>query len=316
MKKTTATTALAATVGLSAWTMAAALAVAPAPAEAPSGPALEVTPGPSVDGIGQGDDGAGPGGDGERPVWADEFDKLDSCADVVGTRYVDVVLPYGFPSFLDVDGDGVMCESNGDDDRTDRPDLWENGVPPYPVGYVFPNCDTAYHYGPPYPFPVEGPFSGSHLDPDGDGVACESNGDDDAAFTGVIETIPLVTHAPAPAPAPVPAPAPAPAPAPTGQVASAEAPAAEAPAAPAPAAQAPAAAAPAAQTPAAEAPAAAHPAAAGAPAAEGSQVKQVPVGGADTGVPESQNRAGLLVGGGALTALAGLGLLIRRAHQH
>ena len=38
MKKTTATTALAATIGLSAWTMTAAFAVAPAPAPADPAP--------------------------------------------------------------------------------------------------------------------------------------------------------------------------------------------------------------------------------------------------------------------------------------
>ncbi|ALB04131.1 hypothetical protein KPaMU14_00400 [Kocuria palustris] len=106
-------------------------------------------------------------------------------------------------------------------------------------------------------------------------MACETNGDDDAAFTGVIHEAPLVTEPVAPAPAP-------------------EMPTGEAPTAEAPAAQAPAAA---------------------ASAAEGSQVEEVPVGGADTGVSESPSRTGLLAGG-AIAALVGGGLLLRRARQH
>lgn len=63
----------------------------------------------------------------------------------------------------------------------------------------------------------------------------------------------------------------------------------------------------------------AAPAAAEAPTAEapaaGAQVEQVPVGGADTGVSESPSRTGLLAGG-AIAALVGGGLLLRRARQH
>lgn len=164
-----------------------------------------------------------------------------------------------------------MCESNGDDDaaRIFSLDPWEGAAPPLALDYVYPNCDTAFAVsGRPYPFPVLMQFAGPHLDPDGDDIACETNGDDDAAFTGVIHEAPLGTEPVAPAPAP----------------AAAEAPAAQAPAA-------------------------------AAPAAEGAQVEQVPVGGADTGVSESPNRTGLLAGG-AVAALVGGGLLLRRARQH
>ena len=184
MKKTTATTALAATIGLSAWTMTAALAVAPAPA--PSDPAPVAAPAEAA------------------------------------------LPPHGYacgPEPIAIDRDAY-------DPR---------GLP--------------------------------LVDPDGDGIICE----------------PDDVYAP-------------------GEVAAPEQ-AAPVEAAP-PAAAAPAAPAPATGTPAAEAPAAA------APAAEGSQVEQVPVGGADTGVSESPNRTGLLAGGGALAALAGAGLLLRRARQH
>lgn len=293
MKKTTATTALAATIGLSAWTMTAAVAVAPAPVEAPAETAPADVSAPLEDGIVDESGATAPVGEEiVIPDWARDLENNVSCADAVGTPYQDNVLKPGLPPILDADGDGIMCESNGDDDAARAPSLdpWEGAAPPLPAGYVYPNCDTAYDTGAAFPFPALGPYAAPHLDPDGDGVACESNGDDDAAFTGVIHEVPLVTEPVVPAPAPAPA----------AQ-------------APAPAAEAPAAQAPAAQAPTAEAPAA--PAAA-VPAAEGSQVKEVPVGGADTGVSESPNRTGLLAGGAVLSALAGAGLLVRRARQH
>ncbi|MCT1602652.1 hypothetical protein M3E18_08145 [Kocuria sp. p3-SID1433] len=274
MKKTTATTALAATLGLSAWTMTAALAVAPAPAEAAS----EDVQAPLEDGLVDESGATAPAAEEiVIPDWARDLENNVSCADAVGTPYQDNVLKPGWPSILDADGDGIMCESNGDDDaaRAISLDPWEGAAPPLALDYVYPNCDTAFAIsGRPYPFPMFMQFTGPHLDIDGDGMACETNGDDDAAFTGVIHEAPLVTEPVAPAPAP----------------SAAEAPAAEAPAAAAPAAAA--------------------------PAAEGAQVEEVPVGGADTGVSGSPNRTGLLAGGGALAALAGGGLLIRRARQH
>ena len=172
MKKTTATTALAATLGLSAWTMTAALAVAPAPA--PSDPA---------------------------PVAAPAEAALPPVGLVCG------------PEPIAIDRD------------TFSPDL----------------------------LPL--------VDPDGDGIICEP---DDVYAPGEVAA--------------------------SEQVAPVEA------------------AAPAAQAPAAAAPAAAAP-------ATGSQVEEVPVGGADTGVSESPNRTGLLAGG-AIAALVGGGLLLRRARQH
>lgn len=263
MKKTTATTALAATIGLSAWTMTAAFAVAPAPAD----PAPEDVQAPLEDGIVDESGATAPAAEEiVIPDWARDLENNVSCADAVGTPYQDNVLKPGWPSILDADGDGIMCESNGDDDaaRAISLDPWEGAAPPLALDYVYPNCDTAFAIsGRPYPFPMFMQFTGPHLDIDGDGMACETNGDDDAAFTGVIHEAPLVTEPVAPAPAP----------------AAAEAPAAEAPAA-------------------------------------GAQVEEVPVGGADTGVSESPSRTGLLTGGGALAALAGGGLLIRRARQH
>ncbi|WP_144790609.1 excalibur calcium-binding domain-containing protein [Kocuria palustris] len=292
MKKTTATTALAATIGLSAWTMTAALAVAPteapaepapvtAPAEAAPAPApaaeqpvAEQAPAPAAEAPAA--EGAAP----EEvviPDWSRDLDNSVSCADAVGTPYMDNVLKPGLPPVLDADGDGIMCESNGDDDaaRAVSLDPWEGAAPPLPAGYVYPNCDTAYDLGLAYAAPVSLPFFGAHLDPDGDGMACETNGDDDAAFTGVVHEAPLAVDTPAPAPV-------------------------------APGAAAPADQAPAAQAPAAEAPA----------AAEKSQVEEVPVGGADTGASGSQGRTALFAGGGALAALVGAGLLARRARQH
>ncbi|WP_431790343.1 hypothetical protein [Kocuria palustris] len=282
MKKTTATTALAATIGLSAWTMTAAFAVAPAPAPADPAPVAapaEAAPGdvqaPLEDGIVDESGATAPAAEEiVIPDWARDLENNVSCADAVGTPYQDNVLKPGWPSILDADGDGIMCESNGDDDAARAPSLdpWEGAGPPLPVGYVYPNCDTAFAVsGRPYPFPMFMQFTGPHLDIDGDGMACETNGDDDAAFTGVIHEAPLVTEPVAPAPAP--------------------------------------------ETPTGEAPAAEAPAAA-ASAAEGSQVEEVPVGGADTGVSESPNRTGLLAGGAVLSALAGAGLLVRRARQH
>ena len=276
MKKTTATTALAATIGLSAWTMTAAFAVAPAPA--PADPAPEDVQAALEDGIVDESGATAPAAEEiVIPDWARDLENNVSCADAVGTPYQDNVLKPGWPSILDADGDGIMCESNGDDDAARAPSLdpWEGAGPPLPVGYVYPNCDTAFAVsGRPYPFPMFMQFTGPHLDIDGDGMACETNGDDDAAFTGVIHEAPLVTEPVAPAPAP-------------------EMPTGEAPTAEAPAAQAPAAA---------------------ASAAEGSQVEEVPVGGADTGVSESPSRTGLLAGG-AIAALVGGGLLLRRARQ-
>ncbi|KUG54617.1 hypothetical protein [Kocuria palustris] len=274
MKKTTATTALAATIGLSAWTMTAAFAVAPAPAPAdPAEAAPEDVQAPLEDGIVDESGATAPAAEGiVIPDWARDLENNVSCADAVGTPYQDNVLKPGWPSILDADGDGIMCESNGDDDAARAPSLdpWEGAGPPLPVGYVYPNCDTAFAVsGRPYPFPMFMQFTGPHLDIDGDGMACETNGDDDAAFTGVIHEAPLVTEPVAPAPAP--------------------------------------------ETPTGEAPAAEAPAAA-ASAAEGSQVEEVPVGGADTGVSESPNRTGLLAGG-AIAALVGGGLLLRRARQ-
>ena len=282
MKKTTATTALAATIGLSAWTMTAAFAVAPAPAPAdpasvaaPAEAAPEDVQAPLEDGIvDESGATAPPAEEIVIPDWARDLENNVSCADAVGTPYQDNVLKPGWPSILDADGDGIMCESNGDDDAARAPSLdpWEGAGPPLPVGYVYPNCDTAFAVsGRPYPFPMFMQFTGPHLDIDGDGMACETNGDDDAAFTGVIHEAPLVTEPVAPAPAP--------------------------------------------QTPTGEAPTAQAPAAA-ASAAGGSQVEEVPVGGADTGVSESPNRTGLLAGGAVLSALAGAGLLVRRARQH
>ena len=282
MKKTTATTALAATIGLSAWTMTAAFAVAPAPAPAdpasvaaPAEAAPEDVQAPLEDGIVDESGATAPAAEEiVIPDWARDLENNVSCADAVGTPYQDNVLKPGWPSILDADGDGIMCESNGDDDAARAPSLdpWEGAGPPLPVGYVYPNCDTAFAVsGRPYPFPMFMQFTGPHLDIDGDGMACETNGDDDAAFTGVIHEAPLVTEPVAPAPAP--------------------------------------------QTPTGEAPTAQAPAAA-ASAAEGSQVEEVPVGGADTGVSESPNRTGLLAGGAVLSALAGAGLLVRRARQH
>lgn len=273
MKKTTATTALAATIGLSAWTMTAAFAVAPAPAPADPAPvaepaeaAPEDVQAPLEDGIVDESGATAPAAEEiVIPDWARDLENNVSCADAVGTPYQDNVLKPGWPSILDADGDGIMCESNGDDDAARAPSLdpWEGAGPPLPVGYVYPNCDTAFAVsGRPYPFPMFMQFTGPHLDIDGDGMACETNGDDDAAFTGVIHEAPLVTEPVAPAPAP----------------AAAEAPAAEAPAA-------------------------------------GAQVEEVPVGGADTGVSESPNRTGLLAGG-AIAALVGGGLLLRRARRH
>ena len=274
MKKTTATTALAATIGLSAWTMTAAFAVAPAPAPAdPAEAAPEDVQAPLEDGIVDESGATAPAAEEiVIPDWARDLENNVSCADAVGTPYQDNVLKPGWPSILDADGDGIMCESNGDDDAARAPSLdpWEGAGPPLPVGYVYPNCDTAFAVsGRPYPFPMFMQFTGPHLDIDGDGMACETNGDDDAAFTGVIHEAPLVTEPVAPAPAP--------------------------------------------ETPTGEAPAAEAPAAA-ASAAEGSQVEEVPVGGADTGVSESPNRTGLLAGG-AIAALVGGGLLLRRARQ-
>ena len=282
MKKTTATTALAATIGLSAWTMTAAFAVAPAPAPAdpasvaaPAEAAPEDVQAPLEDGIVDESGATAPAAEEiVIPDWARDLENNVSCADAVGTPYQDNVLKPGWPSILDADGDGIMCESNGDDDAARAPSLdpWEGAGPPLPVGYVYPNCDTAFAVsGRPYPFPMFMQFTGPHLDIDGDGMACETNGDDDAAFTGVIHEAPLVTEPVAPAPAP--------------------------------------------QTPTGEAPTAQAPAAA-ASAAGGSQVEEVPVGGADTGVSESPNRTGLLAGGAVLSALAGAGLLVRRARQH
>lgn len=282
MKKTTATTALTATIGLSAWTMTAAFAVAPAPAPAdpasvaaPAEAAPEDVQAPLEDGIvDESGATAPPAEEIVIPDWARDLENNVSCADAVGTPYQDNVLKPGWPSILDADGDGIMCESNGDDDAARAPSLdpWEGAGPPLPVGYVYPNCDTAFAVsGRPYPFPMFMQFTGPHLDIDGDGMACETNGDDDAAFTGVIHEAPLVTEPVAPAPAP--------------------------------------------QTPTGEAPTAQAPAAA-ASAAGGSQVEEVPVGGADTGVSESPNRTGLLAGGAVLSALAGAGLLVRRARQH
>ena len=282
MKKTTATTALAATIGLSAWTMTAAFAVAPAPAPAdpasvaaPAEAAPEDVQAPLEDGIVDESGATAPAAEEiVIPDWARDLENNVSCADAVGTPYQDNVLKPGWPSILDADGDGIMCESNGDDDAARAPSLdpWEGAGPPLPVGYVYPNCDTAFAIsGRPYPFPMFMQFTGPHLDIDGDGMACETNGDDDAAFTGVIHEAPLVTEPVAPAPAP--------------------------------------------QTPTGEAPTAQAPAAA-ASAAGGSQVEEVPVGGADTGVSESPNRTGLLAGGAVLSALAGAGLLVRRARQH
>ncbi|MCM3330524.1 hypothetical protein [Kocuria palustris] len=281
MKKTTATTALAATLGLSAWTMTAALAVAPAPAPsdpapvaAPAEAASEDVQAPLEDGLFDGsEDGLFAESGATAPAaeeivipdWARDLENNVSCADAVGTPYQDNVLKPGWPSILDADGDGIMCESNGDDDaaRAISLDPWEGAAPPLALDYVYPNCDTAFAVsGRPYPFPMFMQFTGPHLDIDGDGMACETNGDDDAAFTGVIHEAPLVTEPVAPAPAP----------------AAAEAPAAEAPAA-------------------------------------GAQVEEVPVGGADTGVSESPSRTGLLAGG-AIAALVGGGLLLRRARQH
>lgn len=275
MKKTTATTALAATIGLSAWTMTAAFAVAPAPAPAdPAEAAPEDVQAPLEDGIVDESGATAPAAEEiVIPDWARDLENNVSCADAVGTPYQDNVLKPGWPSILDADGDGIMCESNGDDDAARAPSLdpWEGAGPPLPVGYVYPNCDTAFAVsGRPYPFPMFMQFTGPHLDIDGDGMACETNGDDDAAFTGVIHEAPLVTEPVAPAPAP--------------------------------------------ETPTGEAPAAEAPAAA-ASAAEGSQVEEVPVGGADTGVSESPNRTGLLAGG-AIAALVGGGLLLRRARRH
>lgn len=286
MKKTTATTALTATIGLSAWTMTAAFAVAPAPAPADPAPVAapaeappEDVQAPLEDGIVAESGATAPAAEEiVIPDWARDLENNVSCADAVGTPYQDNVLKPGWPSILDADGDGIMCESNGDDDAARAPSLdpWEGAGPPLPAGYVYPNCDTAFAVsGRPYPFPMFMQFTGPHLDIDGDGMACETNGDDDAAFTGVIHEAPLVTEPVAPAPAP-------------------ETPTGEAPTAEAPAAQAPAAA---------------------ASAAEGSQVEEVPVGGADTGVSESPNRTGLLAGG-AIAALVGGGLLLRRARQH
>lgn len=282
MKKTTATTALTATIGLSAWTMTAAFAVAPAPAPAdpasvaaPAEAAPEDVQAPLEDGIVDESGATAPAAEEiVIPDWARDLENNVSCADAVGTPYQDNVLKPGWPSILDADGDGIMCESNGDDDAARAPSLdpWEGAGPPLPVGYVYPNCDTAFAVsGRPYPFPMFMQFTGPHLDIDGDGMACETNGDDDAAFTGVIHEAPLVTEPVAPAPAP--------------------------------------------ETPTGEAPTAEAPAAA-ASAAEGSQVEEVPVGGADTGVSESPNRTGLLAGGAVLSALAGAGLLVRRARQH
>lgn len=275
MKKTTATTALAATIGLSAWTMTAAFAVAPAPAPAdPAEAAPEDVQAPLEDGIVDESGATAPAAEEiVIPDWARDLENNVSCADAVGTPYQDNVLKPGWPSILDADGDGIMCESNGDDDAARAPSLdpWEGAGPPLPVGYVYPNCDTAFAVsGRPYPFPMFMQFTGPHLDIDGDGMACETNGDDDAAFTGVIHEAPLVTEPVAPAPAP--------------------------------------------ETPTGEAPTAEAPAAA-ASAAEGSQVEEVPVGGADTGVSESPNRTGLLAGG-AIAALVGGGLLLRRARRH
>lgn len=275
MKKTTATTALAATIGLSAWTMTAAFAVAPAPAPAdPAEAAPEDVQAPLEDGIVDESGATAPAAEEiVIPDWARDLENNVSCADAVGTPYQDNVLKPGWPSILDADGDGIMCESNGDDDAARAPSLdpWEGAGPPLPVGYVYPNCDTAFAVsGRPYPFPMFMQFTGPHLDIDGDGMACETNGDDDAAFTGVIHEAPLVTEPVAPAPAP--------------------------------------------ETPTGEAPTAQAPAAA-ASAAGGSQVEEVPVGGADTGVSESPNRTGLLAGG-AIAALVGGGLLLRRARRH
>ena len=273
MKKTTATTALAATIGLSAWTMTAAVAVAPAPVEASAETAPADVSAPLEDGIVDESGATAPVGEEiVIPDWARDLENNVSCADAVGTPYQDNVLKPGLPPILDADGDGIMCESNGDDDAARAPSLdpWEGAAPPLPAGYVYPNCDTAFAVsGRPYPFPMFMQFTGPHLDIDGDGMACETNGDDDAAFTGVIHEAPLVTEPVAPAPAP--------------------------------------------ETPTGEAPAAEAPAAA-ASAAEGSQVEEVPVGGADTGVSESPNRTGLLAGG-AIAALVGGGLLLRRARQ-
>lgn len=268
MKKTAAATVLAATIGLSAWTMTAALAVAPT--EAPAEPAPVTAPEEAAS------------GDLVIPDWSRDLDNSVSCADAVGTPYMDNVLKEGMPPILDADGDGIMCESNGDDDsaRAVALDPWEGASAPIQPGYVFPNCDTAYSIGIRYPSPTTFQFLDSSLDPDGDGMACETNGDDDAAFTGVIHDVPLVTDPVAPMPeAPAPAPAPG------------------APDSGTPAAEAPA--------PAAEAPV----------PAEGSQVEEMPVGGAETGVSERQGRTALFAGG-ALAALAGAGVLARRATKH
>ena len=228
MKKTTATTALAATIGLSAWPMTAAVAVAPAPVEASAETAPADVSAPLEDGIVDESGATAPVGEEiVIPDWARDLENNVSCADAVGTPYQDNVLKPGLPPILDADGDGIMCESNGDDDAARAPSLdpWEGAGPPLPAGYVYPNCDTAFAIsGRPYPFPMFMQFTGPHLDIDGDGMACETNGDDDAAFTGVIHEAPLVTEPVAPAPAPE---------TPTGEAPTAEAPAAEAPAAPA-----------------------------------------------------------------------------------
>lgn len=313
MKLSTAATALSAVVGLSACTMTAAAADTPVPADAPPHIADVLT-----------DDGR------LIPNWSRDLTNSASCADVAGTPYMDNPVKEGFPPMLDADRDGISCESNGDDDaaRAVAIDPWEGSGIPLQEGYVFPNCDTAYAGGNSYPFPVWFPFSAAVLDGDGDGMACETNGDDAASFTGVVHPVPLaggevlpgtgspetpVESAPAePTPAEsaptTPPTAAAPATAPTAAVT-----AAPAPVAPVPVASAPEAAAPAAQAPASAAPAApAVPAAeASAPAAKGSQVETVPVGGADTGA-SSKGWTGAFAGG-ALAALAGAGMLLRRA---
>lgn len=230
----TATSALAALVGLSAWSMTAAVAVTPAPiADETPGSAVSVTAGPYA--------GCG-------------VARLDGASDFGADTP-------GFAPHLDVDGDGIACESSGDDEgyllQPDGSVLRLSELPPSsivvgPDSVVYDTCADARAAGA-LPLLHLEPGYGFYLDRNLNGVACEDAADE-------------VPGAGVPAPS--------------------------APAQPSPAAPTP------------EAP----------QVDEAPQIEEVPVGGADTGAAQSSDRTSLLVGGSvlALVGLAGAGLLLRR----
>lgn len=232
MKKLTAPSALAALVGLSAWSMTAAVAVTPS--ITPAAPAEEAPPSEASAVTG--------------PYAGCGVARLDGSSDF-GPE------DPGFGPHLDVDGDGIACESNGEDEGyllqpdgtvVRLSDLPGSSIVVGPDSVVYDTCADARAAGALPLLHLEPGYSFA-LDRNTNGVACEDAADE----------YPFYSEPGDGAEGPVP------------------------------------------------------------PAPEAPQIEEVPVGGADTGAAQPADHTGLLVGGSALAmaglaGLAGAGLLIRR----